>query len=175
MTEAHLSEERLTELGCARGSTARNGERAHLGSCPACARKLDDELRLSAILADIELAPPTASFVAGARARYERETRTRTARRALFLLASLAAATAICVLLAWSGIDALAVDLAETVAGGAALFRALSAIGAASPVGVAIGVAAAAATIVAASGALAALIGDREKSRASRGARVKEV
>ena len=175
MTDAHLSDERLAELGCGRSGTPMNGEKAHLDACPACARRLGDERRLSALLAQIENAPPAASFAARARSRYEREVRAGARRRALVLLACLAAAVAVWALLAWAGSDALAVDLAKTVAACAAVFRALSALIAASPFGFAVCVALVAASLIGACGALAALIGGPVNARASSGARVKEV
>jgi len=175
MTDAHLSDERLAELGGGRSGAPRNGEKAHVESCPACARRLDDERRLSALFEEIAIAPPSASFAARTRARYEREVKAGARRRALILLAGLAVAVAAWGLLVWAGSDALAVDFAKTVASCAAVFRVLSALVATSPFGFAVCVALIAAALIGACGALAALIGGPVNAHASSGARVKEV
>jgi len=175
MTDAHLSDERLAELGCGRAGTPRNGEKAHLDACAACSERLGDERHLSALLSRIPLEPPAASFASTAKVRYERATRVVTVRRAIVLLAALGVTVGVWVLVAWAGSDALAIDFAKTVATCAAVFRVLSALVAASPFGFAVCVALVSATLIGACGALAALIGGPVNARASSGARVKEV
>jgi len=175
MTNGHLSSERLSELGQGPAGTPMNGEKAHLEACPACARRLADERRLSALLSQIPAEQPAASFVAKAKERYARENRAAAARRVIFVIVGLTVAAGAWILVAWAGSDAIAVDLAGTVAAGAAVFRALCALIAASPIGFAICVAAVAASLIAACGALAALIRGPVNARASSGARVKEV
>jgi hypothetical protein len=175
MTDMHLSDERLSELGCDRASVPVNGERAHLDACAACRERLKEERLLSALLSGVPVEPPSASFVAGAKARYMRTTRSRTWLRAVVVLSLLAVAAGIWVLVAWAGSDAIAIDAAKTVATCAAVFRALCALAAASPLGFALCIALASTVLIAASGALAALIGNPARTRASVEARAKEV
>ena len=175
MTNGHLSDERLSELGQGPAGAPMNGEKAHLDACAACARRLADERLLSALLSRIPAEPPAASFVAKAKERYARENRSAAMRRAVFVLAGLTAAVAAWLLVAWAGSDALAIDLSKTVASGAAVLRAFATLVAASPLAFAICVAAVAASLIAACAALAALIRGPVNARASSEARVKEV
>jgi hypothetical protein len=175
MTDAHLTDERLVELGCGRAGTPRNGEKAHLDACASCAGRLDDERHLSALLSRIPIEPTTASFAAAAKERYVRKTRALAVRRAIVVLGGLIVTAGAWALVAWAGFDAIAIDFSKTVTACAAVFRASSALIAASPLGFAVCVALVSAALIAACGALAALIGGPVNVRASSGARVKEV
>jgi hypothetical protein len=175
MSDVHLTDARLAELGQGRAGTPVNGERTHLGSCAACAERLADERRLSALLARIPSEPPAASFAATAKARYEREIRTAAARRVVLVLCGLAVAVGAWLLVAWASSDAIVVDLAGTLASGAAVFRVLGDLVAASPLGFAVCIALVSTSLIAACGALAALIRGSVNARASSEARVKEV
>ena len=175
MTGSHLSEERLCELGCGRSAAPRNGEKAHLEACPTCSRRLEDERRLSSLFAEIAIAPQAAAFAARARARYERETRTIAVRRALVLILGLVVAVDAWLLVAGAGAEPIAADLADTVAAGATVFCAASAVVAASPFGFAVCIAVVSTALIAACAALAALIRGSVIARAPAEARSKEV
>jgi hypothetical protein len=175
MSDAHLTDARLAELGQGRAGTPVNGERAHLGSCAACAGRLADERRLSALLARIPNEPPAASFAAAAKERYERENRATAVRRVVLVLCGLAVSVGAWFLVAWVTSDAIAIDLAGTLASGAAVFRVLGDLVAASPLGFAVCIALVSTALIAACGALAVLIRGSVNARASSEARVKEV
>jgi hypothetical protein len=175
MTNAHLSGERLSELACGRAETPVNGEKAHLEACAACRARLADERLLSALLAKVPVRPPATAFAARAVERYRREIRAIAVRRALVALAAIAVSAGLWLLVAWAGSEAIALDLAGTVAAAAAVLRALGAVVAASPLGSAVIVALLATSLIAASGALAALLREPRTTRAPIEARVKEV
>jgi len=167
MTCEHLSDVRLSELGLCGEATAGNADAAHLASCPECAKKLEEERRLSAALFEMAKAsPPPASFTVRTRARFEREMRSRSYRRIAEISAGLLLAMTVWAAFALSALDVLAVDVMEQLAVAVTLCRAVLTITESAPTASALGYVALASALLLAGGALFALFrGPREHTR----------
>jgi hypothetical protein len=159
MRGEHLSDARLSEIGCDGAAVRRNGEAIHLESCAECAEKLEAEKRLCAMLSDLaSTARIRSSFASQTRVRFEREMRARSIRGIVWISAGLFAVVAAWMILAWSAADAVVADAARDFAVVAALFRTVRTLADVAPISSTVGAAALFSSLLIAGGALYALV-----------------
>jgi hypothetical protein len=82
----HIEDTRWAEVSRGFGSRLVEAEGQHLAACPDCSARLEEETRLSALLAAVPQAEPSENFLVGALRGFDRAVASRRRRRVWFFL-----------------------------------------------------------------------------------------